>query len=367
MYVPPYAFQPSRKQKTGIDSNAHAKAKVGTDLGTAKRNGPIARGREILFFDNGPTPELAPKINAMQLTILGNGSGGPFHGRHYTAQALHMDEQVFLIDCGEGTQMQIFKHKVKIDHCRHIFVSHLHGDHVFGLFGLLTTWSLKKRSEELHIFSPPGLQEAVETVVRCCGVRLSYEICFHVVETQVSQKVFENARLEVWTIPLNHRGPTTGWLFREKTKLRPILSEKIEAYAIPYKQIPSIKAGADFVLPDGRTVPNDELTLPPPRPRSYAFCSDTAFSEKVVEAVKEVDLLYHEATFLEEHAEEAALSFHSTAAQAARTARMAGVGNLLLGHISGRYADTAQHLAEAKAVFERVKVAEEGKREVVGR
>lgn len=278
-----------------------------------------------------------------------------------------MDEQVFLIDCGEGTQMQVFRHRVRVDHCRHIFISHLHGDHVFGLFGLLTTWSLKKRSEALHIYSPPGLQEAVETVVRCCGVRLSYEICFHTVDTEVSQRVFENERLEVWTIPLNHRGPTAGWLFREKTKLRPILSEKIETYAIPYEQIPAIKAGADFLLPDGRRVPNEELTLPPPRPRSYAFCSDTAFSASVADVVKGVDLLYHEATFVEAHAEEAALSYHSTAAQAAEIARLAGAGRLLLGHISGRYADVAQHLAEAKAVFEHVEVAEEGRREVVGR
>jgi ribonuclease Z len=302
----------------------------------------------------------------MQLTILGNSSGGPFHGRHYTAQVLQVENHTFLIDCGEGTQMQIFKYRVKVDACKQLFISHLHGDHVFGLMGLITNWSHRKRSEPLHIFSPPGLRELIETSIRVCGVRLSYDIEFQEVDATVSAKVFENSKVEVWTIPLHHRSPTTGWLFREKTKPRNIRPEKIEEYNIPFPKIPGIKAGEDFELPDGRTIPNAELTLDPPKPVSYAFCSDTAFSETVIEVVRGVDLLYHEATFTNENIQEAEISFHSTAAQAAEVARRAVVKRLILGHFSGRYADTDQHLAEAKEVFERVEIAEEGMSWVVG-
>ncbi len=298
----------------------------------------------------------------MQLTILGNSSGGPFHGRHYTAQVLQVENQTYLIDCGEGTQMQIFKYRIKVDACKQIFISHLHGDHVFGLIGLITNWSHRKRSEPLHIFSPPGLQELIETTIRVCGIRLSYVIEFQEVDATISAKVFETPKLEVWTIPLHHRSPTSGWLFREKPKPRNIRPEKIEEYSIPFVAIPAIKAGGDFELPDGSRVPNAELTLDPPSPVSYAFCSDTAFSEPVAEIVRGVDLLYHEATFINENAQEAVISFHSTAAQAAEIARRAGVKRLILGHISGRYADTAQHLAEARAVFEQVEIAEEGKK-----
>lgn len=302
----------------------------------------------------------------MVLTILGNSSGGPFHGRHYTAQVLQVDNQVFLIDCGEGTQMQIFKYRLKVDACKQIFISHLHGDHIFGLLGLITNWSHKRRSEDLHIFSPPGLKELIETAIRVCGARLSYAIEFHEVEATVSAKVFETEKVEVWTIPMHHRGPTTGWLFREKPRPRHMRAEKIEEYNIPFSAIPDIKSGEDLELPDGRRIPNIELTLDPPRPVSYAFCSDTAFHEPLVEHIQSVDLLYHEATYNNLNIVEAELYFHSTAAQAAEIARRAGVGRLLLGHISGRYSDTDRHLEEARAVFENTEIAEEGKAWVVG-
>lgn len=298
----------------------------------------------------------------MHLTILGTSSGGPFHGRHYTAQVLQVENQLFLIDCGEGTQMQFFHHKIKYDRINHIFISHLHGDHVYGLIGLLTGWCLKKRTAPLHIFSPPGLQELVETTARLCRVVFSYPLEFHEVDASVSAKIFENQVVEVWTVPLNHRIETAGWLFREKVKPRHIRPEKIEEYAIPFSLIPGIKAGDDLALPNGRVVPNAELTLDPPKPRSFAFCSDTAPSEEVVQVVQGVDLLYHEATFTEEHAEEAVFSFHSTAAQAAEIARRAGVKRLLLGHFSGRYFDAEQHLAEARAIFPETMEGKEGAR-----
>lgn len=256
--------------------------------------------------------------------------------------------------------MQILRYRLKVEACKQIFISHLHGDHVFGLFGMITNWSHKKRTEPLHIFAPAGLRELIETAIRICAVRLSYTIEFHEVDTIVSAKIFENEKVEVWTIPLFHRSPTTGWLFREKLKPRNIRPEKIEEYGIQFSAIPAIKAGGDLELPDGHLVPNGELTLDPPKPLSYAFCSDTAFSEPVIEVVRDVDLLYHEATFTNANIQEAEISFHSTAAQAAEIAQRAAVKRLILGHISGRYPDTTQHLAEARAIFENTAIAEEG-------
>ncbi|MBP6827060.1 MAG: ribonuclease Z [Saprospiraceae bacterium] len=296
----------------------------------------------------------------MQLTILGTSSGGPFHGRHYTSQVLQVDNQLFLIDCGEGTQMQLFHSRIKFDRCNHIFISHLHGDHVFGLLGLLTNWCLKKRTARLHLFSPPGLREWVETTARLCRIHFPYPIDFQEVDASVSAKIFENSKVEVWSIPLNHRIETSGWLFREKVRPRNIRPDKIDEYGIHYSLMPGIKSGNGLLLPDGRLIPNEELTLAPKPPRAYAFCSDTAPSEAVISAVEGVDLLYHEATFTNEHAAEAAISFHSTAKQAADIARQAGVGRLILGHFSGRYENTGQHLAEAQSVFPETFIAEEG-------
>lgn len=297
----------------------------------------------------------------MQILPLGVASGGPFQGRHYTAQLIKAGPHTFLVDCGEGTQLQLYHYRAKYDGLKQIFITHLHGDHVFGLLGLITNWCLKKRTAPLQIFSPPGLQTWVETSVQQCAVRLCYPIEFVEVDASVSEKVFENRTLEVWTIPLRHRIPCTGWLFREKTKQRNILKHQIEAYNIPFQQIPALKAGGDLLLPDGRLIPNAELTTPPAPPLSYAFCSDTMPSEAVVAAVKGVDLLYHEATFSDEHAEEAVFSFHSTARQAAEVARQAGVKRLLLGHFSGRYTSLERHLEEARSVFAETELAEEGK------
>lgn len=258
--------------------------------------------------------------------------------------------------------MQLFRYRVRQDHLRQIFISHLHGDHVFGLMGLLTNWCLKKRTEPLQIFSPPGLYELVETTARLCSVRFPYPIEFIAVDTEVSAKVFENTALEVWTIPLDHRLPCSGWLFREKPKALNMRKDAIEHYQIHYSQIPALKTGEDLVLPDGRVIPNAELTQPPAPPAGYAFCSDTRASARVAEVVKGVQLLYHEATFNNEHEEEADISGHTTAQQAAEIARTAEVGRLLLGHFSGRYTDETRHLAEARSVFPETYAALEGQR-----
>lgn len=296
----------------------------------------------------------------MQLTILGTSAGGPFQGRNYTAQVLQVENQYFLIDCGEGTQHQLYRYRVPYDRFQQLFISHLHGDHVFGLMGLLTSYCLKKRTRKLEIFSPPGLQELVEQTARSCGVVFPYALEFTEVDATVSQMVFENKFVEVWTIPLNHRLMCSGWLFREKPRLRNIRKDKIDEFSIDIRLIPGIKAGANLALPGGEVIPNEELTMPPRPPRAYAFCSDTAPSAMVAATVRQVDLLYHEATFTDEHKTEAGISFHSTAAQAAEIARSAEVKKLLLGHFSGRYPSADRHLVEARGVFAETYAAEEG-------
>jgi ribonuclease Z len=268
---------------------------------------------------------------------------------------------MYLIDCGEGTQAQLFHHRIRHDRVKQIFISHLHGDHVFGLVGLITSFCLKQRETRLQLFSPPGLQELVEHTFRLCGVITPFPLSFQDVDPTLHALVFENKQVEVWSIPLRHRTPCCGWLFREKSKPLNMRKEAIEQHQIPFSAIPAIKAGADWRNGHGQWVPNAELTMPPVKPASYAFCSDTAPSEQVEACVQGVDLLYHEATFLREQEAEATISFHSTAEQAAHVARKAGVGQLLLGHFSARYRDLSAHLAEAQAVFPNVMTAEEGK------
>ncbi len=287
----------------------------------------------------------------MQLTVLGSGAGGPFQGRNYTAQILKTGGETYLIDCGEGTQHQLYHHKVRYDGLQQIFISHLHGDHVFGLMGLLTSFCLKKRTDALTLFGPEGLEEMVMTTSRLAGVRYPYPLLFETVDTTVHQKVFESPLLEIWTVPLHHRTLCTGWLFRERPRQPNMRPDMIEVHQIPYTAIRAIKAGGDFAKPDGTVVPYQALTTPPPAPRSFAFCSDTALSETVIQCVQGVNLLYHEATFTNEHTAEAEFSGHSTAAQAAEVAARAGVGKLLMGHISARYKDETEHLTEAQAVF----------------
>lgn len=302
----------------------------------------------------------------MWVRILGNGSGGPFQGRHYSAQLVHNRRHYFLVDCGEGTQEQLHRYRLPVDRIQQIFITHLHGDHVFGLFGLLTSYSLKNREHPMQLYSPPGLSTLIGDVARHCAIRLSFPMEFIEVGFERSDKVFENKSLEVWTVPLHHGTPCVGWLFREKPRPLNIRPESIERYGLSFAQIRAIKAGADLTLPDGQIVPNSALTLPPKPLLSYAYCSDTAPSAAVAAAVRGVSLLYHEATFTDEHIEEAAAALHSTARQAAEVARSAGASRLLLGHFSGRYANTEQHVREAQEVFPAVEAVVEGVEYSVG-
>lgn len=299
------------------------------------------------------------------LTLLGVNAATPAFDRHPSAQVLCIQEHYFLIDCGEGTQMQMLKYGVKRNKINHIFISHLHGDHIFGLVGLLTSYGLNGRLAPLDIFSPAGLQEMIDVQVRYAGGGLPYPVRFHEVNCSESAIVFENDQLTVRSIPLEHRVPTSGYLFKEKWRPRNMRPEKIQAYQIHFSEIPGIKAGADFTLPDGTVIPNAELTFDPPTPRSFAYCSDTRYTETIIPIIKGVDLLYHESTFCTEFQEQAELSMHSTAKEAATIAKKAGVKKLLLGHYSSRYRELDPFVEEAKSIFQESYLGEEGATHVV--
>ncbi len=296
-----------------------------------------------------------------EVTILGSNSAKPANGRHPTAHVLNIQEQLVLIDCGEGTQNQMNAFGVKRGKINHIFISHLHGDHIFGLPGLLTSFSLDNRKEPLTIFSPKGLQEIIEVIISNSGSHLSYDLHFVETDPNTFSVIFENDVFEVVTIPLIHRVPTNGYLFREKPRPRTILSAKIEAYQIPYEKIKSIKNGADFMTSEGKIIENKELTIEAPKPRSYAFCSDTIYHEAIIPMIKNVDLLYHEATYLHDKLERARFSKHTTALQAARIAKKSNAQQLIIGHYSSRYKDVTPLLEEAQSIFENTLLAEEGK------
>ncbi|GAB5554206.1 MAG: ribonuclease Z [Saprospiraceae bacterium] len=286
------------------------------------------------------------------LQLLGTNAALPLYGRHTTAQVLTVESQSFLIDCGEGTQMQMESFKVKRHKIHQIFISHLHGDHIFGLWGLLTSYSLNSRKKKLQIFSPSGLEEIIMPALTIGGADLGFEIEFVVVNPIVSELIFDNSLLEVYTIPLLHRIPTCGYLFKEKPRAANIISAQIQKYGLSVPQILAAKAGETVVLDDGQELPASELTKPAPPPRSFAFCSDTRYTESIVPIIKGVDLLYHESTFCEPLKAKAIATMHSTAKEAALIAQKAKVGKLILGHYSARYPDPQELELEARTVFQ---------------
>lgn len=271
-----------------------------------------------------------------------------------------MQEQPYLIDCGEGTQLRMREMGLSILKIDHIFITHLHGDHYFGLVGLISTMHLLGRVKPLHIYGPPQLSHVIQNQLMLSDARLRFGFDFHPLVLETPQVIFENKVLEVIGLPLNHSAPTTGFLFREKKKERNILPEMIEKYDIPIRNIKQIKKGADLELDDGRVIPNEELTKPPPSPRSYAYCTDTAYMPELSDWIKGVDLLYHDATFPEERKERAEQTMHSTAAQAATVARDAGAKKLLLGHFSARYKDMSIFEGEAREIFPCSEIANDG-------
>lgn len=295
-----------------------------------------------------------------ELTILGSGAATPTLLRNPTSQYLYINERHFLIDCGEGTQMQLRKHKLKFQKINQIFISHLHGDHYLGLMGLLSSMHLLGRKKSMTLFGPVGLKEMIMLQLKLSKTYLSYQIDFVELTFDKKQIIWEDELVEVGAFPLNHRIETYGYFFQEKERERNIIKAKLAEYKIPLAKIKDIKAGADFILEDGTVIQNTELTMAPPKPKSYAYCSDTKYDERIARYVEGADLLYHEATFLEQHQERANKTFHSTAKEAGRIAKLAGAGKLLLGHFSARYANTQTHLEEATTEFEHVECVEDG-------
>ncbi len=296
-----------------------------------------------------------------ELTVLGSGSALPLAERFPSAQVLNVQEKHFLIDCGEGAQFQMRRFGVPFQRIRHVFISHLHGDHYLGLMGFLLTLHLLGRDWDLYLYGPPGLEELIRQQLKLTGTRLRFRMHFHAFDHRESEVLIDDKVLSVQSIPLEHRVPCCGFLFREKEKERNMIKEKISEYGIPVHAIQDIKKGDDHVTEDGRVIPCEELTTPPPVPRTYAYCSDTSFREDMVKAVEAVDLLYHEATFTADHAKRARETFHSTAEQAARLAKEADVDKLLLGHFSARYKTLAPFLEEACQIFPNTELAVDGK------
>ena len=297
-----------------------------------------------------------------ELNILGCGSATPTANQNPTAQLLNMAERFFLIDCGEGTQRQLRRMKLRMGKINHIFISHLHGDHYFGLIGLISTYHLMSRKNTLHVYGPSALEEILNLQMRCSNTELGFKLQFHPTQADGVNLIFEDKKVEVFSFPLRHSITTTGFLFREKLRDRNLISAKIREYKIPIYALNHIKQGADYTTEESRVIPNAELTTDPPKPLSYAFCSDTAYAQRTAEFVKGVDLLYHESTFLEEDKARAKNTRHSTAIQAAKVAEAANVRHLLLGHYSVRYDDLSLFATEAASIFKNVTAAAEGMR-----
>jgi len=292
------------------------------------------------------------------LTILGNNSAVPAYDRNPTAQVLQTPEEAYLIDCGEGTQMQFARYKVRRSRIHRILISHLHGDHYFGLVGLLNSMSLLGRTQELHVHAPAPLEEIIQLQLNVAGAILNYPLHFHAIHEE--GLIADDKKLSIHSFSVKHRIECWGFLFREKKNLRRIDPERARIYEIPAAYYPQLQQGHDYVNKKGTIVPNEEVTTAAPIPRSYAYCADTIYDEGLVEKVKGVDLLYHETTYLKDLHERAADRFHSTTVQAADIARKAGVKKLLIGHFSSKYELLDEFLREASEVFEQTELALEG-------
>jgi len=297
-----------------------------------------------------------------EVLVLGCGSATPTLKHNPTSQLINHDEHYFLFDCGEGTQLQLRRYKVKFQRIKHIFITHLHGDHYLGLPGLISTMHLLGRTTDLHIYSHKDLKEATEVQLRISHSRLRFKVVWHPLKYEGMETIFENKKLIFQSFPLHHGVETCGFRISEKEKLRNIKQECIEKYNISIPRIRQIKEGADYKLSDGSIIPNEELTTAPNPPKSYAFCTDTAYAETTAKYVSGVDLLYHEATFRKKEAERARATLHSTTLDAALVAKEANAGKLLLGHYSARYKKDNPFLQEASSIFKNVMLADEGLR-----
>src|SRR5574344_1510416 len=290
-------------------------------------------------------------MEPFRVHILGCGSALPTLKHFASSQVVEIREKLFMIDCGEGTQMQLRRSRIRFTKISAVFISHLHGDHCFGLIGMLSTFGLLGRTAKLDVYGPAPLGDVMRQQMKIFCHDFDYEVVFHDVDTRQQQVVYEDRSLTVETVPLEHRKPCCGYLFREKAKLPHIRRDMFDCYQIPISQVNNIKLGADWTTEDGKVIPNSKLVEPADKSRSYAYCSDTRYIPSLHELVTGVDTLYHESTYASASESRAKLYYHSTAHQAAQVARDAQVGKLLLGHYSARYDDEQCILQEAKEVF----------------
>jgi ribonuclease Z len=304
---------------------------------------------------------------AFELTILGSNSALPAHGRHPTSQILNIKDRLFMIDCGEATQIQLMRYKVRFNKIDHIFISHLHGDHYFGLIGMITSYSLNGRKNPLNILGPEGLQDIIYTQLKYSGTQLGYELVFHPFEPENGKVIYKDDGISVTSLVMKHRITCSGFIFKEERTERNIRKEKIEEYRLTVPQIVAAKNGEDVKLDDGRSLSADELMYPPHKARTYAYCTDTLYNEDIIPFIKDVDMLYHEATFDHSRLDRAIETFHSTSVQAANIANMAAVKRMIIGHFSSRYRDAEMEalLEETRAIFPKSDLALEGRTFVV--
>lgn len=300
-----------------------------------------------------------------EITILGCGAAVPTGKHNPTAQVVNLHDKLFLIDCGEGTQMQLRKFKIRFQRINQVFISHLHGDHYLGLMGFISSMHLLGRKTTLTIYGPSDLKMIVEIQLKASQTFLDYKIEFVITSDKEKTMIFEDKSLQVYSFPLKHRIESCGFLFEEKARKPKILKKFVTQYNLEPGQIIQLKRGNKVLMENGIEIDPEEVCTAADAPRSYAFCSDTAPSEKVINAIQNVTALYHEATFLEEEKARAKSTFHSTASQAAGVATKANVGLLILGHFSSRYTDDTQFAIEARAIFPNVQLADEGKTFVI--
>lgn len=295
-----------------------------------------------------------------EVLILGSSSATPIYGRHPTAQLINVNEQLYLVDCGEGTQVQLIKYGIRSNRIKHIFISHLHGDHYLGLIGLISSMHLVGRKDELHVYGPPPLKEIIDLHFLHSQTVLRYPLHIHSTQDLKMEPIFENDNLTVSSFPLDHRIACTGFRFDERKRMPTINRDKTDALGVPTEYLPLIKRGNDYTAPDGTIHRWQDLTLALPAPRSYAYCSDTVMTERYLPFIQQVDLLYHEATFLHDMADRAKETFHTTALQAGQIAENVQARKLLIGHYSARYKELKPLLEESKSVFFNTDLALEG-------
>ena len=299
-------------------------------------------------------------MEKFEVTVLGCGSALPTVKHNGSGMVVNIREKYFLVDCAEGTQVELRRNHIHLNRLFNVFITHLHGDHCFGLMGLISTLGLLGRTAPLHVYGPQDIETLFQPLIdyHCNG--MTYEVVFHPIDTHQNVCIYEDKSLQVFSIPLKHRIRCCGYYFKEKELSRHILKEAIEKYDIPISQINNVKAGLDYVMPNGLIIKNEVLTTPPSPARSFAYCSDTVFRPEIAEMMKDVDLLYHEATFAESEKLLCSKVYHSTAKQAAEIARLAGAKQLMLGHYSSRYNDETILQKEAAEVFENTILAKEG-------